>query len=236
MKSIQGPPTLPPMTPAARELLSHLAPTQAMPAEVQAELALRLRGIQQARPTVGPAHKAFALGLTAVGTFGLWLLLRSAPAEVSLPPPVVHQSPASSRQVQYRAALPAPPAPSVAPNLSERSPRPPRALGSAPRHAPVDPVDGPGLAEELRLMDLARRHLRIGDLDAAQDLLVAHALRFPQGQLSDLRDYLEIQVDTQRGAHQAASAKVQRFLQTHPRSTFQAEVRQLMVPHAPAKP
>ncbi|MFO0610017.1 MAG: hypothetical protein U0324_43060 [Polyangiales bacterium] len=120
------------------------------------------------------------------------------------------------------------PAPAVAPTPAPVvAPAPvPVALPSPAVVARPRPQPAPDtLAEELRLLNAARRALAAHQLDDAARPLAEHARRFPRGQLAEEREATAALVTCARGDRDASARAAERFLRAHPRSPQGPRVR-----------
>jgi hypothetical protein len=82
-----------------------------------------------------------------------------------------------------------------------------------------------GLGVERDLVARARQALLARDFAAADDALMRHARRFPDGQMAEERDSLRVRVAVARGDHDAARALAAEFARRHPGSLFWPAVR-----------
>ncbi len=91
------------------------------------------------------------------------------------------------------------------------------------------PDDG-GLAAELSILDAGRRALETAPATTLERV-AAHRARFPDGQLADLRDFLEIQALLGLKSHDRAQARAARFLEVHRGSALIKELERALEDH-----
>jgi hypothetical protein len=134
------------------------------------------------------------------------------------PVPSASGSPAGSEQALL------PPEPRL---RFERGVHPPRARAVAVRHSeprPAVPAPIPrgaidnDLAEQRWLLERARTALSRGDGAAALDSLDEHQRRYPEGQLTEEREVLEIQASLTLGHASEARLRATEFERRHPGS------------------
>jgi hypothetical protein len=112
-------------------------------------------------------------------------------------------------------------------------PEPLRALPEAPTKAAFDaPADDArsALAEQARLLRLAREQLRDGKLASAAATLSESRARSGAAMLSQEREALEIELIFRRGERSLARDRAQAFLLSHPDSPHAARVRNFATP------
>jgi hypothetical protein len=189
------------LAPESRALLESMSPTPPMPPEVRADLAARIDRVAAA-PAAGSAPAAGWLILASIAGLGVMLWSAQPAPSPPLAPPIVKTVPGPTHQVRYVEAAPA--------------------VRPSPDPAPVD--ERGGLPEELRLLDGAHERSEQEALARVR----AHRRRFPSGQLSDLRDYVEIQVFVRRGDLARARRLADRFFTTHPHSALTEELRRTL--------
>lgn len=208
------------LSPEARRLLDQGRPAHDPPpaarARVRAAVDARVRN---APPPARPLARWLALaGGLALLALVAWLA-RRPPAPVAPPP----AAPVLTAPVAAPVPVAAPtPAPVVAPTPA------PVALPSPAVVAPARPRPQPApdtLAEELRLLNAARRALAARQLDDAARPLAEHARRFPRGQLAEEREATAALVTCARGDRDASARAAERFLRAHPRSPQAPRVR-----------
>lgn len=110
-------------------------------------------------------------------------------------------------------------------------PRPPLDRAPAPRSDPVTTTDiepPSSLEEERRLLEAARAALARGRAGHAQNLLARHRSRFGNGELTEERESLRIEVAVVAGRHADAISLGDRFLRERPNSLYRARVRRLV--------
>ncbi len=107
---------------------------------------------------------------------------------------------------------PTEPAPDVA-----KTPQPSAPLRRVEDSASSVPSGPEALAEEARLLRLAREGLRRGDLTAARSALDEHARQFPKGALAEDRAAYDVVLRCRVGAPHAAST-LAAFKRAYPRS------------------
>ncbi|MEQ8984003.1 MAG: hypothetical protein RL846_39020 [Deltaproteobacteria bacterium] len=101
----------------------------------------------------------------------------------------------------------------------------------ATNSAPTDSADDTnamksgGLAEELRILDAGKRALAASPSKALEQVRL-HRDVFPNGQLADLRDFLEIRAYEGVGAIDRAAQLREAFLENHPGSALVRELKQ----------
>jgi hypothetical protein len=149
-----------------------------------------------------------------------------------------HEKPRAEAAHVMTAAPVAPPAPVFVPETApEGSPElveapkpaaaaeatPPAARGAFKR----EPVEAKtetrptksSLREEARLLSQAQTALGRGDVDKARAILEEVRTRFPESQLTEEREALEVRLADTSGDRIGASALARAFLQRHPEST-----------------
>jgi outer membrane protein assembly factor BamD (BamD/ComL family) len=84
------------------------------------------------------------------------------------------------------------------------------------------------IADEVRLLDDARRALTEGDTNRALGALDAHAERFQDGALHQEAEVLRIQALLEAGSRDQAEAKAEQYLSAHGDSPHAKRVRGLM--------
>lgn len=98
---------------------------------------------------------------------------------------------------------------------------------SAPRSRKVE-APRPTLAEEVALLDAARKALSAGNASGALDALQGHEQRFSSGALTAEAAVLKIEALAARGDHAGAAAQARAFLSAHPNTPHAAHVRDIL--------
>jgi len=169
--------------------------------------------------------------MALVGAAGPVLLghgLRRGHAEAP-PPEVTVQAPEPTPAREAVGSLPEPPgvpsAKAAPPKASERSsptlrpPAPPAVAPSAPQGT---------LADELALLDAARRALRRGNARVALSELDRHQAEFPRGLLGQEATLLRIEALVRSGNRPAAEALARQFLARQPNSPHAKRIESLL--------
>lgn len=99
--------------------------------------------------------------------------------------------------------------------------------------APETDDEGPGLAEERRLLESARAELARGSAARALELLEEHRRRFPSGRLSEEREALVVRALASAGRVDEARARAEAFHARYPRSVLRPAVDRAAPPEAP---
>ncbi len=136
----------------------------------------------------------------------------SASAPVELPATSVSTVPTPEREPERRPLPMA--ARSAAPPLPQTSAASPRATASA-----ADP-----LADERALIEGARTALLRGRPTDALELARRHEARFPDGELSEDRDFMVVSALSELGRPDEARASARRFLARYPKSALRKTV------------
>jgi hypothetical protein len=157
-----------------------------------------------------------AVGATAYGG-----AVRLARAPEPSPSVVATSTP---RPVPAESQAPSRPEPSVAstPHLATTPAVAPR------RHPDSGDARDRGLAAERKLIEMARTSFVRGQPEAALGLLARHTREFPNGQLSEERDSLYVQVLVATGATDQARVRGKHFLRRYPHSLFAPVVEQAL--------
>jgi hypothetical protein len=144
-----------------------------------------------------------------------------APPEESGAGVVAHDSDGKGAdKTSERAGEPATaPSPSRGRHHPEQHPSPSRAASKAPR---------PTLAEEVALLDSARRSLLDGNAAGALTALEKHGRDFGAGSLGAEAAVLKIDAMVARGDHASASAAARAFLAAYPQSPHASHVRAVL--------
>lgn len=186
-------------------------PTAADRARVRAALDARLAA-ESSRVLPRSASLALGVAVFALVAFGVWWATRPVPA----PPPRPQTAPSVVAPV-----VAAPPVPSVpaAPSTPPAGPSLPAATPAPSRPRPQAPArdDADTLAEEMRLLGIARRAWADRHDVDAQRALSEHRRRFPRGVLTEEREATELLVRCGRGDADTA-ARVAAFVRRFPAS------------------
>jgi len=160
--------------------------------------------------------KLLAIGAVGAGTAGGAHYLR-ATAE---PAP-----PREAAAVMQRAAEPARPKAVAQPQAAEQEAMPVESLALEVPSDALKPAPGTrsstekaSIADEMRVLDEARRALSAGDGAGTIRALDAYRKQFPRGSFSQEAVLLRIQALVQVGDHAAARSLAQRFRDRHPNS------------------
>jgi outer membrane protein assembly factor BamD (BamD/ComL family) len=86
----------------------------------------------------------------------------------------------------------------------------------------------PTLAEEVAVLDSARKALTAGNTTIALDALAGHEQRFAAGALAAEASVLRIEALAARGDHAGAAARARAFLSTYPNDPHADHVRSLL--------
>jgi hypothetical protein len=158
--------------------------------------------------------------------------LPAAPPANSAPPDTAAPDTVSPPDTAAPDSEPPPP-PSTLPSAKPLGLRAPReAVSAAPSAAP--PADS--LAEEVALVEEARRAVRARDAGRALAAIDAHARRFPRGKLGLEVTVLRIEALLAQGNRAAARSVGERFLAAHPNHVLSDRVRALLGIEAEKKP
>lgn len=218
------------LSPEARALLEAVPPTPSMPPDVGAGLSARMRTLGESPAPAGGSLSVVKGSLAVLAVAAVAFALWPGPTpSTDLPAPPTRKEPAPARQVRYTS-----PAekggPASSPGRPTTAPRTSSGRVGAATPPSTAPAPSGGLAEELRILDAARRQL-LTRPEAALDLTRTHARRFPDGQLADLRDFIQIQVYDRQGNVTEVRARAERFFVKHPQSTLGKEVRGILADH-----
>lgn len=166
---------------------------------------------------------------------------RSHPVPLSTSPDEVASSevlrsrvpaPSSTSISVLRRITKVPPSVSVVPTLETRP-----ATSVASRQAPVQSAVGVtgqrSLAEELDVLDRARRALAQGQSVNALRALNRHAARFPNGTFALEAELIRVQALVARGDMTAATALATRFLASHPSGPYADRMRSIVARSIP---
>jgi hypothetical protein len=146
------------------------------------------------------------------------VLLPPSPAATGIPGTLAGSEPGSLPETRLRFERANRPA-RVRATAARRSEARPPSPAPAPidRSAPLSTRDG-DLAEQRWLLERARTALSRGDGAAALDSLDEHQRRFPEGQLTEEREVLEIQASLTLGHASEARLRATEFERRHPGS------------------
>lgn len=125
-------------------------------------------------------------------------------ASVAAAPPVVPASPSATHAGDSAAVR----SPAAVPRAEKSS-----AAAAAPSAEPT-------IDEEVKLVTGAQSALRAGDSKRALELLAAHAVRFPNGKLSTLRQVTHMMALCQAGRRTQARQEAAAFVASKPSSPF----------------
>ena len=84
------------------------------------------------------------------------------------------------------------------------------------------------IAEEIRLLDTAKRQLQSGKPAEAMAVLDGYRSRFPRGALGQEATVLRIEALEKSGQHGTAQSLARRFVRNHPSSTYVVRVSRLV--------
>ena len=191
---------------------------------------------QAARAGLASQTSAAVLRWAAVALVGAGGLLLVGQAwrrnQAALPPPEVSVQAPEPAKVPARAAVESTPEPpsvpsaeAVVPKASVRSSPTPRSV--APPAAPPSAPSG-SLADEIALLDAARRALRSGDARLALGELDRHQAEFPRGLLGQEATLLRIEALVRSGNRPAAEALARQFLARQPNSPHAKRIESLL--------
>lgn len=167
------------------------------------------------------AAKCAVVVAVGAASIGAAAVVTRAP-DPPLAPTVVEPPPVPSTFVQYAPIAPkAVEAVEVAP---AREPPPPSPKPQVVVTAPPGPS---ALAEEIRLVDGARRALADGDAGSALRLVEEHASRFAGGTFAVERDVLRIDALVATGREDEAAARARDFVARHPSSAQAARIEKI---------
>jgi hypothetical protein len=96
------------------------------------------------------------------------------------------------------------------------------------RHSELGDARDRGLAAERKLIEMARTSFVRGQTEAALGSLSRHTREFPNGQLSEERESLYVQVLVATGVTDQARVRGKRFLRRYPHSLFAPVVEQAL--------
>lgn len=139
------------------------------------------------------------------------------------PTPSVDPAPATRPAQAEPPIIPTPePVVTSTPNIAVAPAATPR------RHSEPGDARDRGLAAERKLIEMARTSFVRGQTEAALGLLSRHGREFPNGQLSEERESLYVQVLVATGATDQARIRGKRFQQRYPHSLFKPVVEQAL--------
>jgi len=192
---------LPPMPDVARRLLEQekAAPVEGPTAEALDRVLGRVEqtvGLGTAAAATGVAVKLVLLGAGLLAGVGGTLAVQRLTVFVPAPIVVVQKV---EVPVEVRVAVPTP----VAPEAPRPKPAPPNTLDA-----------------EQRIVDVARAALVQQRPDAALEAAAQHRRQFPNGQLAEERDALEVQALWKAGREPDARTKGAAFRKRYPNSIF----------------
>jgi hypothetical protein len=168
-----------------------------------------------AKASVPLIVKLLAIGAVGAGTVGGAHYLRTLAEPVPREVAAVSQ-PATESLRPKAVAQPQRAEEGATPVESLALEAPSEALKPAPSsHSSTDKAS---IADEMRVLDEARRTLSAGDGAATMRVLDAYRKQFPRGSFSQEAVLLRIQALVQVGDHAAARALAQRFRDRHPNS------------------
>ncbi len=148
------------------------------------------------------------------------------------PPPSPSKLIVREVRIEVPVAVPAP-VPAVVPTIGDPAPRPVATTRRHPEPTPLPTEEDlvldtqllsptSTLADESRLLDLARRALGRGDLAAAQSWLDAHARDIEAPMLAEERDALRVRLLARRGDREGARVALDAFVARYPSSVLRA--------------
>lgn len=219
----------------------------------QASASVAKAGVAAQSLTTAPTWIAFAKGvcvgilLSTAAWSGLQLAKGSDEHAPKGDAPVFAQMRTEPVPSHPSAGPPSRPDPSLAPKAAPSLARPTFApsVPVPPQKAPGTTLPAPtsasfeaaveggmnsALAEQARLLRLARAQLRNGELASAETTLREAHLRSSASMLSQEREALDIELLFRQGDHAPASRRAQAFLAAHPESPHAARVRSFVTP------
>lgn len=111
-----------------------------------------------------------------------------------------------------------------------------RVVSHGPRPRAAVEIKKPTLAEEVALLDSARRALTAGDVPSALQALERHAQTFQGGALTAEAAVLRIEALTARGDKSKAMAQARAFLSAFPKDPHATHVQNLLQDHQAREP
>jgi hypothetical protein len=152
-------------------------------------------------------------GMIGGAAAGVWAGASVFSKPVMMPMPIVVE-----RRVEVRVEVPT--APPQAPTAHEHAsaPAPAPAHPPAPAAAEPPPKRDADLAQERVLIEMARTALSRHDVAHALEALATHAARFPNGQLSEERESLQVQALASSGRLDEARLRAAEFRARFPNS------------------
>lgn len=192
----------------ARAMLKAYPKTPSLPPQLELRLAAQIESMPP------PSSR---LLLLKGGAVAVLLIVAGAllwPLEDRQEPLVAEPSTAELRPLRQTrfVALPAPQLEGMKTTTSEN------------RRVPANPKSTNSLAEELKILDEARAKLEASPQLAIKQVKL-HARRYPNGQLVDLRDYLEIRIYEQQGDVARSRRLRDQFFSRHADSAFIRELQ-----------
>ena len=247
-----NPGSLPPLSPEARGLLSAERDLSPQPDIVRRRALLRARtalwharGLRDVQPELGSMWKRLRFmavaALCATSAVAAWLTVKPTshsdsppvvltshigrPAPVQIPSPRV--SPVAPEQAQL-----SPPRLEENAHDSEAAPTEPAPTNSSrSRSRAVSSKARGSSAEELALLDSARRAVVAGDFAAALNAIQRHARSFPKSQLGEEREALRVRALKGAGLSKKAAEAARKFESRYPKSVLAPELNKS---HQPA--
>lgn len=214
------------LSPEARAILDAGRSAHDPDAQARARVrdAVRARIAHTPPQASGSLAKALPWAVAALCVTALvaWRASRDAPPP---PPRTVIEAPA--------VRVPATVTPPVRAPVDAPAVAAPAVVAPAVARRPVVPRDDDTLAEELRLVNSARRSLAAGQPQAALRALDEHARRFPRGQLVEERDVARALARCAQTPSSERIAVAEAFAAAHPRSPAIARVRHACAAEAP---
>jgi hypothetical protein len=150
-----------------------------------------------------------------------------APLPQPLAPPDAREPTTSSARDVTPWLESAPPDPEDRTEPEAREKRKIRRNWRSPVSSAPEPLTNESLAEESRLLEMARRAIAGGDPLTAREQIGAYRTRFPQGVLREEAEFFDIQADAKLSSGGAGLDRVQAFVKKYPRSIFVPEVKAL---------
>ncbi len=199
----------------ARDLLSSLGPTSAMPPGAQDILQARIETLAASPVTgFGAWPIAGTIVLSLLVTVGAVVGLQTG-SETTLEGSSTVLEPVQMMSSRGFAAVRLIPQP-------DPTPKPKVAVV---KKRPLVAEEAGGLAEELRLLRAAKRLLSTAPESVLKQVKL-HEQRFPNGQLVDMRDYLRLRALVALG-RPGTAAQIRNFLDIYPGSPFRKDVLRL---------
>jgi len=177
------------------------------------------------------AMAAIAL-LVATSAYAAWVALApaGAPEERASQPaplqPTARRAPANDPGPPEVIAMVEVAEPERTPRVAPHASKPAAAVQrTSPRARSVDKRAADPSAEELALLDRARRAVALGDFRAALKVIQSHARSFPKSQLGEEREALRIRALAGAGLSRKAGQAARNFESSYPKSVLTPELQ-----------